>query len=285
MIFNIALNTFQEFFARKRIEQFELATRLKATVIREGKTRSIDPGEIVPGDIVLVGPGDQLPVDGVIFGDGEILVDDSMLNIEGNQGMKSEGDNIYAGSICLTGQAALQTTKVGSDRRIVGVLNEAELTKQELTPIQRIIDRVLRVMLVIVALLLLMVLSTNYRLDLGIPPEILIDVSSVIFSIAPAGLFFMILLTYAAGTADLAKIGALVRQARSVESLARVNALCFAKGGVLTGTDVEIVPILSSNEINNGESIPESRIRQILGDFARSTSIPSPLTRALFKSF
>lgn len=285
VIFNIALNTFQEFFARKRIEQVELATRLKATVVRDGKTRSIDPSEIVLGDIVLIGPGDQLPVDGILVGDGEILVDDSVLNFSDKQGMKIKGDHIYAGSICLTGQAAYRTTQVGPDRKIVDVLSEVEVTKQDLTPIQRIIDRVLRGLLIIVAVLMLMLLSANYRLDLGIPVDTIIDASSVIFSIAPAGLFFMILLTYAAGTADLAKIGALVRQARSVESLAQVNVMCFAKSGVLTGTDVEIEPFRNSDKRGNSEIIAESRIRQILGDYARSTDVPSPATRALFKSF
>jgi magnesium-transporting ATPase (P-type) len=132
---------------------------------------------------------------------------------------------------------------------------------------------------------MLLVLSANYRLDLGIPADTLIDVSSVIFSIAPAGLFFMILLTYAAGTADLAKIGALVRQARSVESLAQVNVMCFAKGGVLTGTDVEIESISKPENPDESVLFADSRIRQILGDYARSTAVPSPMTRALLNSF
>ena len=285
MLFNIALNTFQEFFARKRIQQVELSTRLKATVVREGKTRSIDPSEIVVGDMLLAGPGDQIPVDGEIVGDGEILVDDSVLNIESSHGVKGEGEKLYAGSICLTGQAAYQATQVGPERRIVSVLSDVEAVKQELTPIQKIINQILRILLIVVALLLLMLLSINYRLDLGIPTDVLIDAASVIFSIAPAGLFFMILLTYAAGTADLAKIGALVRQARSVESLAQVNVMCFAKGGVLTGTDVEIEPISKSDNAGELEKFADSRIRQILGDYARSTAVPNPKTRALLYSF
>lgn len=285
MFFNIALNTFQEFFARKRIEQVELATRIKATILRDGKTRSIDPSEIVIGDIVLIGPGDQLPIDGVIVGEGKVLIDDSALNIESNHGIRNQGEKVFAGSICLTGQTAVRTTAVGKDRRIVSVLEEAETASEVLTPIQKIIHRILRILLVIVAGLILMLFSVNYRLDLGLPSELLIDAASVIFSIAPAGLFFMILLTYAAGTADLAKLGALVRQARSVELLAQVKVMCFAKAGVLTGTDIEIITISNSrNKITTAE-IAESRLRQLLGDFARSTRVPEPLTRAMVKSF
>ena len=40
------------------------------------------------------------------------------------------------------------------------------------------------------------------------------------FGIAPAGLFFMFIITYAVAAADIAKLGAVVKRGRSVEALA-----------------------------------------------------------------
>jgi cation-transporting ATPase E len=119
-------------------------------------------------------------------------------------------------------------------------------------------------------------------LDLGIPNEVVIDAASVVFSIAPAGLFFMILLTYAGGTADLARLGALVHRARSVESLAQVDTICFAREGVLTGTHVEIEDLQPPER---QDRLAESRLRQILGDYARSTSLDNFAIRAMINSF
>lgn len=77
MVLNIGLNIFQEMFARRRLKEMIASTRLKTTVIRENKVRSIDPNEIVKGDIVVIGPGDQVFVDGEIVGKGQVVVDES----------------------------------------------------------------------------------------------------------------------------------------------------------------------------------------------------------------
>ena len=76
---NTALNIGQETLTRMRMKEVEEATRLQATVIREGKVCSIDPNEVVQGDILVVGPGDDLIVDGVLVSEGQITVDESTL--------------------------------------------------------------------------------------------------------------------------------------------------------------------------------------------------------------
>jgi cation-transporting ATPase E len=40
-----------------------------------GKTRSIDPSRVVPGDVLIVGPGDQFLVDGQVVGAGRMVLD------------------------------------------------------------------------------------------------------------------------------------------------------------------------------------------------------------------
>ena len=47
-----------------------------------------------------------------------------------------------------------------------------------------------------------------------------------------------IFLNYTMGTANLGRLGALVHQSRSVESLAQADTMCFAQAGILTGTHV-----------------------------------------------
>jgi magnesium-transporting ATPase (P-type) len=92
----------------------------------------------------------------------------------------------------------------------------------------------------------------------------------------------MIVLTYAAGTTGLAKVGALVRQASSVESLAQVSVVCFSQAGILTGTQVEVEII---EPLAGCEQLTESRIRQIVGDYAHNTSVNNLATQAMIASF
>ena len=279
---NITVNVARELLVRKRLEKVEQDARPQATVIREKKARSVDPRDIVVGDALAVGPGDQLLVDGMVVGQGQMVVDEAVLTGQSKLRTARAGDQVYAGSVCVSGRAAYEAQKVGNQRLIATLIDDTPAVKAELTPLERILNGVLRVLLVIVAILTILLMSAYFRLDTGVPEDLVASAASVISSIAPAGLFFMIILSYTTGTAELVRRGALVQRAQSVESLAQATVVCFAKEGILSGTDVEIETI---EPPAGREQLAESRIRQILGDYARSTSLDNQMMRATVTRF
>ncbi|MFC2042774.1 hypothetical protein ACFLUA_01300 [Chloroflexota bacterium] len=279
MILNISVNVAQELIARRRLKDILESRRFKSTVIRDGCVRSIDPGEIVRGDAYVLGPGDQIFVDGKIVADGTIVVDESYLRSGKTREVKHTGDWVYAGGLCLSGHAVCEARQVGADRLIISLLKKIPQTKEGLTPLEKIINRILKGLLLIVGILTLIMLAMYFRWDLGIPEDAFMSAISVVFSIAPAGLFFMIFLTYTAGTADIARIGALIPRARSVESLAQVNEMCFTKAGA---TSVDMEPAIMTDE---KDTLAETRIRQILGDFARNTTTQNLAIAAISNVF
>ena len=281
MFANVGANLFQEEFARFRLRTIQEEARLQATVIREGKIRSIDPGQIVVGDVLAVGPGDEILVDGVIVGEGAMFVDESLLSGDSARVQKQPGERVYAGSICVAGHAVFQAEKVGAQRRITEQLQQEEDVRPELTPIEQIMNGVMRTVLVIVIILATLLMVRYFRLDVSTLEEGYLDAINVIFNVAPAGLFFMVVLTYVAATADLGQLGALVHQSRSVESLAQLDVLYIAKAGILTGGRVEILPLHAENP----PPLAESRIRQVLGDYAHSISVQNLTMRALAATF
>jgi len=281
MCLNIGLQVTREMGAQHRLQEIEQATRARATVIREERARSIDPSEIVLGDVLVAGPGDLLLVDGEVVGEGEMVVDEWRLTSQSRRIARRAGDKVYAGSLCVSGRAAYEALQVGSERRIAATTGEGQAVKDELTALERTVDRILRVLLLIVGLLAALLLAIYFGVDTGIPEEVFTSAAALIFNIAPSSLFFMIVLTYTAGTARLAKLGALVHRARSVESLAQATVICFAEAGILTGTHVQVEPI---EVAQHQEQMAESRIRHILGDYARSTSVDNLATQAIFLS-
>jgi magnesium-transporting ATPase (P-type) len=282
MSLNIIINIGQELLAGWRLKAVEEAARPQATVIRGTSARKVDSSQIVLGDVLAVGPGDPLFVDGELFDGGTVVVDESMLAGESARRTARAGDQVYAGSFCISGRAIYRAQKVGDDRLINSRISTAQAAKEKLTPIQQVIDRVLKVLLIIVAVFTSLLLLKYFRLDTDIPVEAVNSAASVIFAIAPSSLFFMIIVNYAMGTMDLARRGALVHRARSVESLAQAEVMCFAQAGILTGTHVEIKAF---DPPENQERLADSRMRQILGDYARSTSGDNQATRALATSF
>ena len=279
---NVGINVGQEMLAMRRLAAFEQNMLPKATVMREGKARSIDPSRVVRGDVLIVGPGDQLLVDGQVVGDGQMEVSEAALTGKRAWQTKRSGDQVYAGSLCVSGRGAYVAGAVGDERLIVSNLADTQVLGEELTPLERIVDRVLRALLVLVAVFAAILLLTYFRMDVGIPAEVFNEVAGMIFGLAPAGLFLMIIVTYTTGRADLAKLGALVHQSRSVESLAEATVICFAEAGILTGTHMEM-ELAETPETE--ESMARSRLRQILGDFARSTSARNLVTQIMVDTF
>ena len=160
---------------------------------------------------------------------------------------------------------------------------------ETLTPIERIINRTLQLLLAFVLAIAAFLLSKFYLTAIPFPPEFtdtFIDAIGVIFSIAPAGLFFMIVLTYAGATVDLAHRGALVQEARSVETLAQTDIVCFGKAGFLTSDWVKMTPVPAPKTAEKDNKPPsEDEIRKMLGTFARSSSMRNRFIQTLKQAF
>jgi hypothetical protein len=75
---------------------------------------------------------------------------------------------------------------VGDERLIATRMADAPAGKEELTPLQRVIDRVLRYLMFSVAVITAFLLTQYFRLDLGVPTDVFNEVISIVFSIAPA---------------------------------------------------------------------------------------------------
>lgn len=282
MALNIGVNVFQENFARMRLKDVLEETKPRVTVIRDQETRSIDANNLVIDDMVAFGPGDELLADGLLIHQEELIVDESMVGGGDRRAVKRAGDAVYAGTFCMSGHAVYQVEKIGPDRRITKIIEDSEQSERKLTPIEVITGNILRVLLFVVAIFTVGLVYTYLNFELPISVEMFNEVAGIIFSIAPAGLFFMIIVTYAASTVDLANFGALVHRAQSVEAMAQVNTICFSREGVLTGTklDLELLP-----QGNENESLSQSRIQQILGDIVRSTSVENKITRTIRSNY
>jgi magnesium-transporting ATPase (P-type) len=282
MAVTLGLRIFQRMRAKKRLDQIERETRPKVTVIRQGAARSVDASEIVRGDVVVVGPGDSFPADGTLLSERQILVDESMLEATRGRQRKGKGGEVYAGSFCARGRAIFVVERIGAAIRFASILRPDRPDKRAHTPLQLLIANLLRGLLVIVTVLLAVSVVRFLSPQWMIVEEVYLQSTSLLLRLAPGGLFFTTVVAYAVGTIRLADVGALVRRAESVESLANVSVLCLGRTSAITGIRAEIEPI---DPVDGGSELDVGRIRQILGDYARSTSVQSTVSRALVDSF
>ena len=229
---NLLVGVIQEIRAKRTLDRIALLTRPTATVIRDGHARSVDPAEIVVGDVLRLAPGDQIVVDCVVLDGGHMEVDESLLTGESDLISKAPGDSVYSGGFCVSGGGCFEATHVGSTSLANRLTAGARAFRRIYTPLQQEINRVVRLILVLaIGMELLLVVAAFIE---RLPMVESVKMSVVIAGLVPNGLFLAIALAYAMGAVRIARHGALVQQANAVESLSNVEVLCLDKTGTLT---------------------------------------------------
>jgi cation-transporting ATPase E len=266
VLLNVIVGVFQEGRAKRKLDRIALLTRPKATVIRDGQEETIDPSQVVLDDVLVVRPGDQIVVDGQIIEGGPIEVDESLLTGESDRVLKREGDSVYSGSFCVIGTAYYVAQKVGTESFVNRLTAEARTFRQIKTPLQRDIDYIIRILVLLVSqlgvLLAISFLMHNAPIVEGL------RVAAVIVALVPQGLFFMTTVAYAMGAVRVADKGALIQQINAIESTSNVNLLCLDKTGTLTTNRIKLD---TAHPVRGTSGIDKAELNRLLGDFATST--------------
>jgi len=279
VLMNVVVGVYQEARAKRKLEQIALLTRPRAAVLRDGREKAVDPSEIVLGDVLVTRPGDQIVVDGQVVGDGRMEVDESLLTGESERILKQAGDPVYSGSFCVTGTACYEAQKVGADSLANQLTAGARVFRQVKTPLQRDIDFIIRILVLLVTQLGIL-LGVSFFVE-GLPLVEGVRVAAVIVALVPQGLFFMTTVAYAMGAVRVAGKGALIQEANAVESVSHVNLLCLDKTGTLTTNRISLHAMQPLGDARGGTAA----LQRILGDYAASASGGNRTTAAIEEAY
>jgi cation-transporting P-type ATPase E len=268
----VVIGIVQEIWAKRKLDEIALLQRPTASVIREGKELEITPDELVLGDIMVLRSGDQILVDGVVFGEGKVEVDESLLTGESDLIVKIQGDQVFSGTLCVSGMAYFEATQVGAQTVAYKLITGARSFRKVLTPLQREINFVIRALLLVSCFLWLLVGISFFSRTYSFAD--IVQHAAVVAGLVPAGLLIAITVAYGTGAVRMLGQDVLIQQANAVESLSHVDVLCVDKTGTLTANQINlqtIHPIGSS----------ETQLREILGDYAHNTTAPNRTSEAL----
>lgn len=272
VLVNVIVGVFQEFRAKYQLDKIALLTRPRVTVVRDGELHSVDPAHIVVGDALKIKPGDQIVVDGRLISTQRIDVDESLLTGESDHVPKEYGDSLLSGSFCVSGEGIYLAESVGKDSFAYRLTAGAREYRRELTPLQRQISIVVRI-LVIVAISLATLLFLSFAIE-DRPFDEIVQNSAVVISLVPQGLMLMITVAYALGAVRIAAKGALVQQINAVESLSNVDVLCLDKTGTLTTNRIQLRGVIPLHT-------DETLLREKLGHFVASTGTVNRTAEAI----
>ncbi len=113
MVANSAVGIVAELRAKRTLDRFRVLSAPTATVVREGRGRTVPVEEIVQDDVVEVGAGEQIVVDGTVLDSDGMEADESLLTGEAHPVTKASGDEVLSGSFVVAGRGRFRATRRG----------------------------------------------------------------------------------------------------------------------------------------------------------------------------
>lgn len=238
---NTAIGIFQEVRSKNALEKLSLLGRSKYRVNRDNEIINIDSEEIVLGEYLHLNLGDQVPVDAEII-EGSIEVDESLLTGESDNIFKTINDKVMSGSNVVSGSCLVRAIAVGEDSYINKLAKSTKEFKKYPSKLRDYMDKILKVISILLVPVAIMLYIRGASLGRGYV-EIVLRSAGALVGMIPEGLILLVSVSLAVAAMKLAKKKVLVQELYCVETLARVDVLCFDKTGTITTGNMNVVEI------------------------------------------
>jgi Ca2+-transporting ATPase len=256
LLMNAFLGFVQEYRAEKAIEALKKIVVQKVRVIREGKITEIPSKELVPGDIIVLEEGEVVPADARIIEEFGLATDESALTGESTPVQKqvvpiqdlplAERKNmLFMGTYVSRGKGKAVVVETGMSTEFGKIAKEIE-EKEELTPLQKKLDKFGKWLGMIVLFICGLVFTLGYFKSINIF-EVFFTAVALAVSAVPEGLPAIVTVALALGVSKMAKRNALVRRLSAVETLGCTTVICSDKTGTMTMNEMCVRKVWFSN--------------------------------------
>lgn len=263
---NVLIGFFTELRAVRSMEALSRLGQTKATVRRDGRSKSIPAEKLVPGDLVLLEAGDVVPADLRIIKASRAQADESALtgesmpvgkNTDSSSGDESLGDRVgmlFKGTTFVQGSAEGVSVATGMDTELGRIASLAEGAGDDKTPLEHRLER-LGQRLIWVTLGLAVAVAVTGLLRGRDPLLIVKTAVALCVAAIPEGLPIVATIALARGMWRLAKRNALIRRLSAVETLGTTSVVCTDKTGTLTENHMTVTSMLVPAESGQGREI------------------------------
>lgn len=224
-----------------------------ARVVRDNKEIDIPINQVEINDLVRVRPGEKIPVDGVIV-EGKSSVDESMVTGESIPIDKTKGDSVIGATINKSGTFLYKATKVGQETMLAQIIRLVQEAQGSKAPIQRLVDLISSYFVPVVIMLAFFTFVVWY--DFGPQPAFLyamLNTVAVLIIACPCAMGLATPTAIMVGTGKGAEHGILIKDAASLETAHKINAVIFDKTGTLTKGKPEVTDIVAINSLKKEE--------------------------------
>jgi Cu+-exporting ATPase len=212
----------------------KLAPKTARRISADGGEEDVSLAHIGVGDRLRVRPGERIPTDASVA-DGHSAVDESMITGEPMPVEKAPGDRVTGGTLNGDGALVVRAERVGKDTLLAQIVQMVSDAARSRAPVQKLVDRVSAVFVPVV----LAIAAAAFAAWLVMGPEprfphALVAAVAVLIIACPCALGLATPMSIMVATGTGAKVGVLVKDASSLETLSKVTTLVVDKTGTLT---------------------------------------------------
>lgn len=241
------ISLYQDKKSRQALKKLEEFNQPLCKVIRDGVIKQIKAEALVIGDCFVVEEGHMICADGEIIHSNDFFVNESALTGESvpvYKGQDQHDSNIYRGTIAVSGLAVAKVTAVGNNTRWGKIGKSLEEIEEEKTPLELQINSFVKKMVIAGGMVFIIVWVLNYWHSRYFF-ESLLKSLTLAMSILPEEIPVAFTTFMALGAWRLMKMGIVVKQMKTVETLGSATVICIDKTGTITENRMSLTKLFS----------------------------------------
>ncbi|RZJ78948.1 MAG: cation-translocating P-type ATPase, partial [Flavobacterium sp.] len=273
------ISLYQDTRSNNALEKLKSFAQPTAKVIRGDIVTNIKTEDIVLGDLIMVEEGTTIPADALLIKGNDFSVDESILTGEALAVFKDfdqKDSYIFSGTNVSSGLAVAKVTAIGHETKLGKIGNSLAEIKEEKTPLEVQINSFVKKMVIVGGLVFLLVWIINY-LHSFLLLDSLLKSLTLAMSIIPEEIPVAFTTFMALGAWRMMKLGIVVKQMKTVETLGSATVICTDKTGTLTENKMSLAKayVFANNEILPVEGLVGTELEQLL-TYAMWASEPIP---------
>jgi P-type Ca2+ transporter type 2C len=285
------ISLYQDSRSRNALEKLKTFTEPRAKVIRAGETLEINTDELVIDDCMVIEEGSSIPADGCIIQSNDFSVNESILTGESFAVFKDaekEDNLVFGGTQVASGLAIARVKAIGNETKLGKIGKSLASIQEEKTPLEKQIANFVQKMVLSGAIIFGIVWFINYSHSKDLLDSLL-KALTLAMSILPEEIPVAFTSFMALGAWRLMKMGIIVKQMKTVETLGSATVICTDKTGTITQNKMSLAGLYSLADTTSylsGQTISKNGIDLVRTAMWASEPIPfDPMEIALHQRY
>src|SRR5512136_405027 len=282
----VAVEIANEYRAKKAISSLASLAEPRTKAVRDGKITEVATEEVVPGDLLVLAAGTRVSADGKILSGVSLQADESSLTGESFPAEKNPGDDLFAGTLVVSGEGILEVTLTGGGTRIGRISELARVIRPPKTPLQIAMKSLAKTLVFVALFFAIPAIGVLQGQDLRV---MFLTALALAFATIPEELPIIITMNLGLGSWLLSRENCLVKKLKAAETLGNATVILTDKTGTLTESPMRVVEIFPPQDAGRVLSAARAAMTDLslsitdraVAEAAVARSIPAPAGRVV----